>query len=441
MSAAKPNANIVVREYSGRPYYEAKFRLHGRQVKRRIGLAWLERDPDGGGWRRHRGRPTDDAYDERAATVAAAKLVDEHLADAADIQRVTQERRTRGVTFREVARDYLRWLDEVRGAKPSTLRDHAYVLGEPGVAHKSGSGVSAGHVMAAIGDRPAAKITTREIDELLATVSATGASPRTVNKYRSVLSAAFNHGCKPSTFALPANPAKAADKRREPAPGALVFYSPEDIEALARALADGRHRDPSRPAVSAQERDAQEAEDQQDAEMVRVAAYAGLRQGELLALRWRDVDFAGSALTIARAMSAGVESSTKSGRVRRVPLADQAAAALDRMSRRQHFTSPDDLVFCNVLGRSLDDSALRHRYRRAQAAVDVRPLRFHDLRHTFGSLLAMRGVDVVTIQKAMGHSALATTSRYLHARPASEQARAFTAAFMFDAQDGAVVSV
>ena len=46
---------------------------------------------------------------------------------------------------------------------------------------------------------------------------------------------------------------------------------------------------------------------------------------ELVALRWRDVEFAGSALTVARAMSAGVESTTKSGRVRRVPLADQAA--------------------------------------------------------------------------------------------------------------------
>jgi integrase len=174
---------------------------------------------------------------------------------------------------------------------------------------------------------------------------------------------------------------------------------------------------------------ARQSEDRQDAEMVRVAAYAGLRQGELLALRWRDVDFAGSALTIARAMSAGVESSTKSGRVRRVPLADQAAGALDRMSRRDHYTSPDELVFCNVFGRPLDGSALRRRYKRAQVAADVRPLRFHDLRHTFGSLLAARGVDVVTIQKAMGHSALSTTSRYLHARPASEQAQAFTAAF------------
>jgi integrase len=72
------------------------------------------------------------------------------------------------------------------------------------------------------------------------------------------------------------------------------------------------------------------AEDQQDAELVRVAAYAGLRMGELLALRWRDVDFPAHALTIGRAMSAGVESSTKSGHVRRVPLPDQAAGALDQ---------------------------------------------------------------------------------------------------------------
>ena len=99
------------------------------------------------------------------------------------------------------------------------------------------------------------------------------------------------------------------------------------------------------------------------------------------------------------------------------------------MSRRDHFTSPGDLVFCNVLGRRLDDSALRRRYKRAQAAADVRPLRFHDLRHTFGSLLAAKGVDLVTIKEAMGHSALSTTSRYLHARPASEQAHVFTLAF------------
>jgi len=427
---ANPTAHIIVREHRGQPFYEAKFRHDGKQVKRRIGPAWLERDPDSGDWRRRRGRVTQGAFDERAAIVSAAEVVDQYVREAAEAERVLRERRTRGVTFREVARSYMRWLADVAGAKPSTLRDRESVLGEPDVPRKRGEGTIRGHVMAALGDRPASKISTREVNDVLAAVSATGASASTVNKYRAVISAVFNHGCKPSTFGLPTNPVTGADKRREPSPGALVFYSPAEIEAIARALAEGRHRDARFPAVSDSERSARQAEDRQDAELIRVAAYAGLRRGELLALRWRDVDFAGSALTVARAMSAGVESSTKSGHVRRVPLADQAAAALDRLSRRAHFTAPGELVFCNVLGRPLDGSALRRRYRRAQEAAGVRPLRFHDLRHTFGSLLAAQGVDVVTIQKAMGHSALSTTSRYLHARPASEQAQAFTAAFM-----------
>jgi integrase len=429
MAAPNPSAAIVVREHRGQPFYEAKFRHRGEQVKRRIGPAWLERDPGTGGWRRRRGRLAEGAYDERRAHVAAAQLLAEHVASANDRERSERERRTRGATFRQVARAYLDWLADVAGAKPSTLRDHGYILADPGTPYKRGRGELSGQVMDAMGDRPASKITTREVDQVLARISATGASPRTVNKYRCVIAAAFSYGCKPSTFALSANPAREADKRREPHPSALVFYTPEEVEALARALERGAHRDPSRPAVSEEEREVRHAEDHQDAELVRLAAYAGLRQGELLALRWRDVDFAGSALTISRALSAGVETSTKSGRVRRVPLCDQAAAALDRVSRRDDFTSADDLVFANVLGRALDDSALRRRYRRAQVAAGVRPLRFHDLRHTFGSLLAAGGVDVVTIKAAMGHSALATTARYLHARPAVEQAQVFTRAF------------
>jgi integrase len=134
-------------------------------------------------------------------------------------------------------------------------------------------------------------------------------------------------------------------------------------------------------------------------------------------------------------MSGGVESSTKSGRVRRVPLPDQAAAALERLSRRSDYTAAGELVFCNVFGRALDGSALRRRFKRARDAAGLRPLRFHDLRHTYGSLLAAGGVDLVTIQAAMGHAALSTTSRYLHARPASEQAAVFTEIFRSGSAD------
>ncbi len=429
MSAKNPSAAIVVREHRGQAFYEAKFRYQGRQVKRRIGPAWLVLDAATGEWRPRRGRVPDGSYDDRRAHVAAATLVADYVAQASDLERSERERRARGVTFREVAHEYLRWLADVKGAKPSTLVDHRCVLAEPGIPYRRGEGTTLGHIMAALGDQPAAKVTVREVEALLAKVSASGASPRTVNKHRAIISAVFNYGARESTFNLPANPARGADKRREPHRGALVYYSVEEVEALARALADGRHREASTHEVSDQERQARRAEDQQDGEMVRVSAYAGLRLGELLALRWRDVDFAGHALTVGRAMSAGVESSTKSGRVRRLPLPDQAAAALDRMSRREDFTGADERVFCNPLGRTLDPSALRRRYKAAQAAAGLRALRWHDLRHTYGSLLAAAGVDLVTIQAAMGHSALATTGRYLHARPAADQAEVFTRAF------------
>jgi len=183
------------------------------------------------------------------------------------------------------------------------------------------------------------------------------------------------------------------DRRKEPERDALPYYSPEEVEALARSLEDGEHRDPSRPAVSDEEKEVRAAEDHQDAVLVRTAAYAGLRLGELLALRWGDIDFAKSTITVRRAVSAGVESSTKSGRIRRVPLPEQLVVALDSLSRREAYTSETDLVFCNAFGRALDGSALRRRYKAARDAAGLQELRFHDLRHTYGSNLAAAGVD------------------------------------------------
>jgi integrase len=148
-----------------------------------------------------------------------------------------------------------------------------------------------------------------------------------------------------------------------------------------------------------------------------------------VALRWRDVDFAGRKLIVRRALSGDTEvRSTKSRRAREVPLPDQAAAALDRLSRRGEFTGPDDYVFASRLGRRLDPSALRRRFERARDAARLEPLRFHALRHTYGSLLVAGGVDLVSVKAAMGHSRITTTERYLHARPAGELADRFTRA-------------
>jgi len=356
-------------------------------------------------------------------------LVRAHDADQTLLERDAEERRRRGVTFRELAAHYLRWLEDIKGAKPSTLRDHRLLLAEPGTAYRRRAGASRGLVMNALGDRPAREVTTREIEDLLRSVAGTGVASRTVNKVRQLVCAIFNYGMRPSTYALPANPATHADRRTEGERAVLAFYSPEQIEALARSLAGGAHRDPSRPALTDGEIDARAREDVQDAELVRVAAYAGLRRGELVALHWRDVEFAGRKLVIRRSLSGDTEvKSTKSRRVREIPLPDQAAVALERLSGRGEFTGPDDYVFCSRLGRRLDPSALRRRYERAREAAGLEPLRFHDLRHTYGSLLVAGGIDLVSVKAAMGHSRITTTERYLHARPAGELADRFTRA-------------
>lgn len=330
-------------------------------------------------------------------------------------------------TFREVAAAYLAWLEDVRDAKPSTLQEHRYLLVEPGTPYKRRKGTYAGTIMASLGDRPAVEVTTREINQLLAIVAKTGVSARTVNKHRQLISAIFGFACQEATYGLPENPATASDRRTEPEPARLDFYSVEEVEALARSLEDGLHRDPDAPALSDDEAEARRAEDRQDGELVRVAAYAGLRRGELAALRWRDVDFVRHKIVVRRAVSANIDTtSTKSRRAREVPLPDQAAGALDRLAQRGDFTSPDDYVFVNRLGSRLDGSAVRRRVVRARDAARLRPLRFHDLRHTYGSLLVAGGIDLASVKAAMGHSRLATTERYLHARSASEMAERFT---------------
>jgi integrase len=429
--AAEISPSLVVREHGERPFYEAKFRHDGRQVKLRVGPAWLVRD-NSGQWASRPGRVPAGSSDERRAHVRAAELAAGYIERVANTKRLELERRRAGVTFREVAQAYLEWLEAVKGAKPATLRQHRSDLGEPGVPYGRGVGRTSGRVMKAIGDRPAADVTTEEIDALLQSVADAGASPRTVNRVRDVVRAVFNFGMRSRVFKLVTNPACATDRRRTPQPGVLVFFVPEEVEAIARALAAGSFRGRSEPRTA----DVVEL-DQQSAEAVRVAAYGGLRLGELLALRWSDVEWGSSVLTISCAVSAGQEGPTKSGHVRQVPLADQAAAALERASHRVDFTGPDDYVFCNALGRRLDGSALRRRYKAARDSVGMRPLRWHDLRHTFGSLLVAGGVDLVSVKDAMGHAELATTSRYLHARPASERAAIFTEAFASAMPSGA----
>lgn len=417
-----------VRERSTGPFWYAKWYRDGTPVVRGLGRAWVRRD--GTAWRARRGAPLEDALTESQAASRMLELMREHDRELTEQERGAAVRRRVGVTFRELAAEYLTWLHDVKDASPKTLSEHGYMLAEPGSPHRRGSRTSSGEIMAALGHRPARDITTREVEDLLRQVAARGVGPRTVNKTRQLLCAIFNYGRRPSTHALPDNPASHADRRVEPQQSVLVFYTPEQIERLSASLEQGAHRGPSRPAVEAEERVVREAEDRQDAQAIRLAAYTGLRRGELVALKWRDVDLQRRTIIVWHVVSGAEDQPrTKSRRSRQVPIPDQAKGAFDQLLSRAEFTSPDDYVLVNRLGRRLDPSALRRRFERARDAAGLEPLRFHDLRHTYGSLLVVAGVDLVTIKAVMGHSRVTTTERYLHARPATALASQFSAAF------------
>jgi integrase len=265
--------------------YEAKWRRSGRQVKRRIGPAWLEPSSPAAGWRPRRGRVPAGSFDEKHATARMMQMIAEHEQTERAIEAGEIERRERGASFRQVAAEWLEHLERERGARPSTLVDYRYMLAEPGTPHLRGKGKSPGLILGALGDRPIARIATREVSAFLRELDGSGISPRTVNKHRQLLSAIFNYARREDTHAIPTNPVEATIKRREPPPAVLDFYEPEEIEALARCAADGRHRGPQPKDLEPGEVEWRACEDAQDAELFRLAAYTGLRLGELLALR------------------------------------------------------------------------------------------------------------------------------------------------------------
>jgi integrase len=137
--------------------------------------------------------------------------------------------------------------------------------------------------------------------------------------------------------------------------------------------------------------------------------------GELLALRWRHIDFANRILHVQRNYVEGVEDTPKSHRRRSVPLSDQALVALDTLSRRERFTGPDDLVFGNEVGEhGSGDTTRDGLYDALEAAglSDLRqthePIVFHDLRHTFGTQCAAKAS---TCRESSGGWAMPTSRR------------------------------
>jgi integrase len=366
----------------GRVWY-AKYRLpSGRQVQKKIGPAWTGR-----------GRPPTGYFTKRVAEDWLRTVIDEAR------RGVLPGMVNTGATFADAAAEFLRYTAEDRGCKPSTLRDYRSNL--------------EAHLLPAFGDLPIEAITPAAINAWRATLPQLSA--RTKNKLLVVMHGVFRRA--QHVWGLPSNPVASVEKYRQVPAGDIDVFSPEEVMALVRAAASA-----------------------QDAAIYLTAAFTGLRRGELLALRWRDVDFAGSAIRVRASYAGHALTTPKSGKVRSVPMAPDVAEVLARLGQRLNWTGDDDLVFPGVAGDHLDGSALRRRYGAALVRARLRPLRFHDLRHTFGTRMIARA-DIRRVQEWMGHADVQTTMRYLHYAPRADDAALVAEAFRLSgAPDSSVES-
>jgi len=153
------------------------------------------------------------------------------------------------------------------------------------------------------------------------------------------------------------------------------------------------------------------------------ATMTGLRQGELVALRWQDVDWVAGVVRVRRNYTRGRFGTPKTRRSSRaVPMADRIAGELERHFQRSLYQADDDLVFCHPqTGHPYDASKSRKRFKDALAGAGLRPIRFHDLRHTFGTGMAAADAPLRAIQEWMGHRDIQTTQVYADYAPDPSQ--------------------
>jgi len=325
------------------PVWYAKYRLpDGCQVQKKLGLAWTER-----------GRPAAGYFTKRLAGDWLRSWLEE--ARRGTLPGLVKT----GATFADATAEYLRYIEHDRGRKPSTVRGYR-------------SAIQA-HLLPAFETMAVEDVTTAEIERWLAGFVG---SVRSRNKLLIQLHGILERVRK--AYGLSGNAAADVEKFPQRRSGDIEVFSPEEVWALVRA-----------------------ASSEQEGAIFLTAAFTGLRMGELLALRWRDVDFAGRTIRVRASYYAGQLTTPKSGKVR---------------------------VFTGEGGGYLDGSALRRRYKAALDAAALRPLRFHDLRHTFGTRMIAKA-DIRRVQEWMGHADIQTTMRYLHYAPREEDAELVAEAF------------
>lgn len=374
---------------SGRETWYGKWRADGQQIKRKVGAKRKEGSRDG-----------------LTRTQAEAELR-RMMAEVKPPQRVQGD----SLTIDELTDAYVKHLkrQERKKATVTAVESITRVWLSP-----------------FFGDRDLRGVTTKDIEDLMKRMEeGNRPGPRTkgdrrfgkpvaaksIRNYIGTLSALLGFAERRGWLA--SNVAHRVDLPAAPRSEEIRFLEPDEVTALTDAATKGEYE-----AI--------------DRALYLTAAMTGLRQGELIALRWRDVDWKAARIRVRQNYVLGEFGTPKSKRsTRSVPMHDLVAGELDRLSKAAAAGGPDDLVFADPhTAGPLDKAAILRRYRKALKAAQLDEAhRFHDLRHTFGTRMAAAGVPMRTLQEWMGHRDIETTQRYADYAPSAHEAALVAAAF------------
>jgi integrase len=372
------------------PVWVMKYRLPDETESMRVlGPAWVKRDPENPkSWLPRRGRPPEGTLTEDAAASELRRFLDEQT------ERTPPER----IDIERCADAFIAHCEQ-KGLSPNTMRTYKQIVGEIKSRWQGWRAVD---------------VDADELEDYRDELVENGLAGSTLNQRRAVLSGIFKVARR--RFHVNVDPLDGFERAEVKDSGDLEVYSVEEVWALVRTLYSGAHHSTPKRRLSAAELAARSVQDVLDATIVLVAALCGLRRSEILGLRWRAVLLEQRAIVVRRGFTdVGGDRLPKGQRVHSVPMAPQVHDMLVRLQPDQ--VDPDARVFPGEGGGAMDGSALYRRYKLAQDQAEVRTLRFHDLRHTFGTQAIAGGASVHDVQKWMGHRHLATTMRYVHYQP------------------------
>lgn len=262
------------------------------------------------------------------------------------------------------------------------------------------------HIVGVIGNLQLAKLTPGDVQRLYANRLAAGLSPTSVNHIHAILHRALDQAVRWGL--LMRNVTDMVDAPRRASPEMQAWDARQVAAVLAAAAGDELEA------------------------LWRLAVFSGMRRGEMLGLRWADVDLDRGELAIRRTLSRGATSRLESGEPktaagrRRVSLPASVVESLRRHRVRQleqrlaagPAYADQDLVFATESGASLHPNSLYLRFGRLIERAGVASIRFHDLRHTNATIDLATGTHPKVVQERLGHATISETlDRYSHLAP------------------------